>query len=733
MIKKDDISLFFKGILNSYSQVFFSDNRIFSVIILLVTFVDFYAGLFGLVSVIITNSAGYLFGLHKQTISKGIYGFNSLLVGLALGIYYRPDFFLLMIIILAALFTLFIAVSMQGVIGKYALPYLSIPFLLSIWIFTLATRDFTVLGISERGIYTFNDLYIIGGNFLVRIYEWWNDLHVARSIRIYLISLGAILFQFNILSGILIAIGLLLYSRISFTLSLLGFYAAYLFYEIIGADISELSYSYIGFNYILTSIALGGFFIIPSARSYLWVLVLVPIVAILTISLSTIFGVFILPVYSLPFNIIVLLFLYSLKFRVNFSPKLTEVLIQQNSPEKNLYSFHNDLIRFRHNMIPVKLPFYGTWTITQAHDGEHTHKAEWRHAWDFVITDADKKQYKNKGELLTDYYCFDKAVLAPADGTIEHVEDDIPDNKIGDVNIHENWGNTVIIKHGDTLFSSLSHLKSESIKVKPGDRVKEGDIVGNCGNSGRSPYPHLHIQFQSTPYIGSPTMHYPFSYYILLSEKDFELKQFEIPQQDQKVSNIEVNDLIHNAFNFIPGYKLAFQVNNNKDEFTETWEVQTDPYNNTYIVCQQDHSKAWFTNDGNLLYFKHYEGRKNTLLYFFFISAFKIQQGFYSNLVLHDKFPLNLIYKQPLLSLQDFVAPFWKFLQSEYAITYDFIDNEISPSKIVLISEARNKIFGQCIAESFSTIELDNNGLKQFSVKGKGLSINAICQPDQLL
>jgi urea transporter len=730
MIKKDDISLFTKGILNSYSQVFFSDNRVFSIILLLVTFVDLNAGFFGLFSVIVTNSAGYLFGFNKQTISKGIYGFNSLLVGLALGIYFRPDFFLLMIVILAAIFTLFIAVSMQGVIGKYALPYLSIPFLLSIWIFTLATREFTILGISERGIYTFNDLYVLGGHFLVRIYEWWNDLQVGRSIRIYLISLGAILFQYNILSGILIAIGLLCYSRISFTLSLLGFYTAYLFYEIIGANISELSYSYIGFNYILTSIALGGFFIIPSARSYIWVMILIPIVAILTISFSSIFTIFILPVYSLPFNIIVLLFLYSLKFRMNFSTKLTEVFIQQNSPEKNLYSFHNDLIRFRHNMIPVKLPFFGTWTITQAHDGEHTHKAEWRHAWDFVITDSENRQYKGNGDFITDYFCFDKAVLAPADGTVEHADDHIPDNKIGEININENWGNTVIIKHGDNLFTSLSHLKSGSIKVKPGDRVKEGDIIGNCGNSGRSPYPHLHFQFQSTPYIGSPTLYYPFSYYIIHSEKEFELNQFEIPEQDQKVSNIEVNELIHNAFNFIPGFKIRFKVRYNKSEFTEDWEILTDPYNNPYIICHRDQSKAWFTNDGNLLFFKHYEGRKNTLLYFFFISAFKIQQGFYPNLILHDKFPLNLIYKYPLLGLQDFIAPFWKFLQSDYIVKYDFIDNEISPSRIVLKSEARNRILGQPAGEYFCVIELDNNGLKQFSVEGKRLSINATCQSD---
>ena len=390
-------------------------------------------------------------------------------MGLGLGIYFKPDLYLILVIVMAAILTLLIAVSLQGVIGKYALPFLSIPFLLSIWIMTLATKEFTALGISERGIYTFNDLYTIGGDPLVRIYEWWNELQLPRSLRIYFISLGAILFQYNLLSGIILSIGLLIFSRISFSLSLIGFYTAYLFYEIIGANISELSYSYIGFNYILTSIAVGGFFIIPSRRSYLWVILLIPIVAMITISLSRVFAIFSLPIYSLPFNLVVLLFLYALKFRINPSLNSPRFLFNIIPRKKTFMLFTMIWLRFRHHdKVAIKLPFLGTWTVSQAHDGEYTHKDEFRHAWDFVITDTENKQFMGSGDLLTDYYCYDKMVIAPADGTIEFVLDRIPDNIVGEVNLKENWGNTVIIKHDDHLYTSLSHLKEGSIKVKEG-------------------------------------------------------------------------------------------------------------------------------------------------------------------------------------------------------------------------------------------------------------------------
>ena len=725
---KENILLFLKGIQNSYGQVFFSDNLVFSIIIFLVTFIDLYAGLLGFLSVVATNTAGFLIGFDRRLISKGYYGFNSLLVGLGLGVYFQPDLLLILIVCLAAVMTLLISVSLQGVIGKYALPYLSVPFLLAIWTMSIATKEFSVLGISERGIYTFNDLYILGGPLLVKIYEWWNNLGMATSLRTYFISLGAILFQYNLLSGVLIAIGLFLYSRISFTLSLLGFYTAYVFYNLIGADISELGYSYIGFNYILTAIAVGGFFIIPSRFSYAWILLLIPIVAMITISLAGVFAVFRLPIYSLPFNLIVLLFLYALKFRISASPKLAEVLIQQNSPEKNLYSYHNDMVRFRHHeQVPVKLPFYGIWSVSQAHNGEHTHKGDWRFAWDFVITDQNNRQFKGSGDQLEDYYCYEKAVLAPADGTIEFTLDDIEDNSVGDVNTKDNWGNTVIIKHSDHLYSSLSHLKPGSVSVKEGDKVRQGDVIGRCGNSGRSPYPHLHIQFQETPYIGSRTLYYPFSYYISQRNGSFSLYSFDYPSLGQQISNTETNDLLQQAFSLIPGRKLCFNFLKNGLEHSVTWEVYTDAFNNTILRCLDTGSKAYFTTDKNLLYFKHFEGDKTSLLYFFFLAVFKLQLGYYQDMVLKDRYPLNLIFRQPLLSLQDILAPFWKFQVSAYELRYDWIDNEMSPRQIRLTSAARNFSFGRLLRTIEFTLQIGEPGITEFEVKSKKLNIKAVC------
>lgn len=56
-------------------------------------------------------------------------------------------------------------------------------------------------------------------------------------------------------------------------------------------------------------------------------------------------------------------------------------------------------------------------------------------------------------------------------------------------------GNHIVIDAEDGgSFVLLAHLRQGSVRVGPGDQVREGQVVGSCGNSGNSTQPHLHIQ-----------------------------------------------------------------------------------------------------------------------------------------------------------------------------------------------------------------------------------------------
>ena len=78
-------------------------------------------------------------------------------------------------------------------------------------------------------------------------------------------------------------------------------------------------------------------------------------------------------------------------------------------------------------------------------------------------------------------------------------EDEIEDNAPGVMNPRRPLGNHVILDHRNGEFSVLAHLHQGSLTVKTGDRVKAGQVLGTCGNSGNSSEPHLHYHLQNSP------------------------------------------------------------------------------------------------------------------------------------------------------------------------------------------------------------------------------------------
>jgi urea transporter len=725
---KEQIPSFVSSILNSYTQVFFSNNKVFALFLMLVTFFDVYAGLCGLLAVIISNILAFLSGFNNFKIQSGYYGYNSLLVGLGLGVYFQPGVELFVLLVFVSFLTVFLTIALEGVLGKYGLPYLSLSFLFSIWLVTLASRQFTTLEVSERGIYSLNEMYLLGGLPMVKAYEWFNDVPLYFPVKLYFKSLGAILFQYHLLPGILVAVGLLIYSRIAFMLSWVGFLSAYFYYGFVGANFNELSYGYIGFNFILTAIAVGGFFIVPSKYSFLWTILLTPLISIILTSTNTLFGLFQLSIFSLPFNLIVLMFLYVLKFRERNFSKPQMVGFQSFSPEKNLYSHVNYTQRFEKSMlINFALPFHGTWKVTQGHNGEVTHKGEWRHAWDFEIADAKESTYSGSGQTREDYYCYNKPVLAPANGWVEEIDDSVEENPIGDVNVRQNWGNTIVLRHSDFLFTKFSHLKKGSAKVTVGDQVKKGDVLATCGNSGRSPIPHLHFQVQSTPYIGSKTLDYPLGRFIENSNGSYTLKAYQNPEKETLVTNIEKNDALSKAFHLIPGQKTSFRVTTNEqEEKIVGWEVKTDLYNKTYIYCEQTDSKAWYYFDQDLLYFTHFEGDHHSLLFYYYLGAYKVTTGFYKHLILSDTYPLTIMNHPVLQFFQDFMAPFKIFMRPTYTLHYVKMEDHFTTAKVWLTSEAKMQLGWRVIRKIGFEMEVTKTGLERFVITEKKKRTEAI-------
>ncbi|MFD4791436.1 M23 family metallopeptidase [Streptomyces sp. NPDC058459] len=63
------------------------------------------------------------------------------------------------------------------------------------------------------------------------------------------------------------------------------------------------------------------------------------------------------------------------------------------------------------------------------------------------------------------------------------------------------YGNAIVIKHGDGLYSQYAHLSRVDVKI--GQVVKTGQHIAKSGSTGNSTGPHLHFEIRKTPNYGS--------------------------------------------------------------------------------------------------------------------------------------------------------------------------------------------------------------------------------------
>jgi hypothetical protein len=160
--------------------------------------------------------------------------------------------------------------------------------------------------------------------------------------------------------------------------------------------------------------------------------------------------------------------------------------------------------------VELSLPFTGRWSVIQggsAHSFNHHYRVPaQRDALDLMAL-ADDRAVREAGERLEDYASWGKPLLAPAAGMVVRAVGDRPDWPIGQRDPEHPVGNHVIIELAPQRYVLLAHLQRGSLAVRSGERVRAGQPIGRCGNSGNTTAPHLHLQVQThaDPFAASNT------------------------------------------------------------------------------------------------------------------------------------------------------------------------------------------------------------------------------------
>jgi Peptidase family M23 len=130
------------------------------------------------------------------------------------------------------------------------------------------------------------------------------------------------------------------------------------------------------------------------------------------------------------------------------------------------------------------------------------HVAE-RYAIDFVQLDAQSRLASGPINELASFRYFGEPVFSVAAGRVVGIEDGLPEQVPGklpaDATIQMAAGNHVVVDIGEGRYAFYAHLQPGSLRVKTGDKVGQGQVLGLLGNSGNTDGPHLHFHMMDGP------------------------------------------------------------------------------------------------------------------------------------------------------------------------------------------------------------------------------------------
>ena len=175
-----------------------------------------------------------------------------------------------------------------------------------------------------------------------------------------------------------------------------------------------------------------------------------------------------------------------------------------------------------HNDSPHRRAVYllnGRFTIAQ------------RYAIDWVQVDARGSSYTGDVRRNSSFYAYGEDLLASADGVVTATRDGIPDNIPGQVpvvpiTLETITGNYVLLHLSGNHYALYAHLQPGSLRVRQGDRVTKGTVLGLVGNSGNSTEPHLHFHLcDANATLACEGLPYVYDHFSTAAGP----KQFELP------------------------------------------------------------------------------------------------------------------------------------------------------------------------------------------------------------
>lgn len=574
----------FSTLIRAYGAFFLLEHPLSNILLVLCTMLGTcshlgFMGLLGGISTIAFRSI-----LRFPPLAHDIEVVNGILVGLMIGASYTCDVRVIIVTIISGLLVVIVSALLNDSLGRWLrLPLLGSPYVLV-----------SYLIISVAGALKLSPLGLV-------------PLSASAPASV-LSAIGAFYFNPTALGGVLVMAAIAVSSPYLFVLSMASALSGTFVLGLMEISQTNALHMLALMNAVLTAIILGGLFARPGAKSFIVAMAASTLALPVTVSVSSILWGLGLPALASPFLVTVYASLAALsaergRFWSGFWLRLPTL------PERSLELYRLSSSRgVDEESLALKAPVSGTWQIYQGFFGPHTHKSPWQYSLDFIKT-IDGKSHCDNGTELSDYYCFAAPVLSPVFGVVVAMESNLADNPPSQMDLANVWGNYLLIRLDGGAYLKLAHLKKDSIRVEILSRVVPGQTLALCGNSGRSPQPHLHMHVQKEMDVASSTLPFHLTSVVKRTDEGEPLYSLDFrPEENDIFSTPQINTALKKGLNLPIGGKLAYDVVEGIGRSCRrTLSVEVDLSGQFSLVSDRG-ARACFTSNEELIAFYNRTG-----------------------------------------------------------------------------------------------------------------------------
>ena len=254
----------------------------------------------GLVAVVVSTLTAHWLRVDESALRAGLYGFNAYLVGLALPTFMAPSTTMWAYVVLGAAVSVVVTLALANVLKTWSVSALTAPFVLTAWLLLAATHAFS--GLDGGALPPVGEVVPVDPTAA-------DPLQFGDFVQGIFTSITQVFLKGHGPAALLLLAGLAVNSRAAAVFALAGALVAVVTAHLLGAESELVTAGLLGFNPVLTAIALGAVFYRPGARVVVYALLAAVLSVIVQGAMMAVLAPFGIPTLTAAFILVTWLFL----------------------------------------------------------------------------------------------------------------------------------------------------------------------------------------------------------------------------------------------------------------------------------------------------------------------------------------------------------------------------------------------------------------------------------------